>query len=202
MWLSSFICECMRVYVCICRAIKSRISIFIYKCTHRNIYGNFDTYIFCATCMVLLGCTWFITSWWCICWHLLRRSRHRNDNDIRNESRRYTSWIKKVLLLRCYLSSCRVFRLHSFRTSQLFVYFNASSVRYVFFCSLWPFNFRRSLILSIFPSHIQLSKHILPLPSCLFLVFPFSLAHSFSTVSLFDLFIRFELTNSFYLIWL
>lgn len=47
----------------------------------------------------ILGCTWYITSWWCICWNLFRRSWHWYNNDIRNESRRYTSWIKKVLFL-------------------------------------------------------------------------------------------------------
>lgn len=47
----------------------------------------------------LTGCSWFITPWRCICWHLFRRSRHWRINDIWNESRRYTSWIKKVCFL-------------------------------------------------------------------------------------------------------
>lgn len=125
----------MCVCACVCRAIKSQISIFIWMNTHGYIYGNFNVYF--VQNVYVVGCTWFITSWWCICWHLFRRSRHWNDNDIRNESRRYTSWIKKVLFLlirsfvRCYLSSCRVFRLHSFFTSSAMLcsYFNASSVR-------------------------------------------------------------------------
>lgn len=46
----------------------------------------------------LTGCSWCVTPWRCLCWHLLGRSRHWRIDDIWNESRRYTSWIKKVFL--------------------------------------------------------------------------------------------------------
>lgn len=45
----------------------------------------------------MIGCPWCITSRWCLCWHLFRRSRHWRIDDKWNESRRYTSWIEKVL---------------------------------------------------------------------------------------------------------
>lgn len=83
-------CRCWASFLCmnLCRNKKIQISILI-----------FNTKCVCVCVDGTVGCTWFITSWWCICWNLFRWSRHWNDNDIRNESRRYTSWIEKVRFL-------------------------------------------------------------------------------------------------------